>query len=95
MIANFFLSNLADQQAIALRNVALAALAILLMFPESVVDPGFQMSFAAVVGQVASYEVLADDRQSTDRAGADHCVSRGDSRFYAGSQRDCGANRNL
>ena len=59
MIANFFLSNLADQQAIALRNVALAALAILLMFPESVVDPGFQMSFAAVVGQVASYEVLA------------------------------------
>jgi competence protein ComEC len=49
MIAIFFLSILADQQVIALSNVALA----------------------------------------------DHCVFRGDCRFYAGSQCDCGANRNL
>ena len=59
MIAIFFLSILADQPMIALRNVALAALIILLLFPESVVDPGFQMSFAAVVALVASYEALA------------------------------------
>jgi competence protein ComEC len=59
MIAIFFLSIVAEQPVIALRNVALAALVILLLFPESVVDPGFQMSFAAVVALVASYENLA------------------------------------
>lgn len=59
MIAVFFLSILADRPAIALRNVALAALLILLLFPESVIDPGFQMSFAAVIGLVAGYEAMA------------------------------------
>ncbi|MEQ8825795.1 MAG: ComEC/Rec2 family competence protein [Filomicrobium sp.] len=59
MIVVFFLSILVDRPAIALRNVALAALIILLIFPESVVDPGFQMSFAAVVGLVSSYEFVA------------------------------------
>jgi competence protein ComEC len=38
--------------------VALAALAILLVWPESLFDPGFQMSFAAVVALVAAYEWL-------------------------------------
>lgn len=59
MIAVMFASILADRSAIALRNVALAALVILLFFPESVVDPGFQMSFAAVVALVASYEMVS------------------------------------
>ena len=79
MIAIFFLSILADQQVIALSNVALAALATLLVFPENVVDPGFQMSFAAVVGLVASYEVLAGrggalGAGAAELALADHCV---------------------
>ena len=100
MIAIFFLSILADQQVIALSNVALAALATLLVFPENVVDPGFQMSFAAVVGLVASYEVLAGrggalGAGAAELALADHGVFRGDCRFYAGSQCDCGANPNL
>ncbi|KUO55529.1 MAG: hypothetical protein APF80_14710 [Alphaproteobacteria bacterium BRH_c36] len=59
MIAVMFASILADRPAIALRNVALSALLILLLFPESVVDPGFQMSFAAVVALVSVYEALA------------------------------------
>ena len=42
----------------ALRNVALAALVILLIWPESLFDPGFQMSFAAVVALVSVYEWL-------------------------------------
>ena len=58
MIVVFFASILVDRPAIALRNVAIAALVILLVFPESVIDPGFQMSFAAVVGLVASYEFV-------------------------------------
>jgi competence protein ComEC len=47
---------LLDRPALALRNVALAALAILLVWPESLFDPGFQMSFAAVVALVSAYE---------------------------------------
>lgn len=51
-----FLAILFDRPALALRNVALAAFLILLVFPESLFDPGFQMSFAAVAALVASYE---------------------------------------
>ena len=47
MISIMFLAVMLDRPAVALRNVALAALAILLMWPESLFDPGFQMSFAA------------------------------------------------
>ncbi len=39
---------LADRQAVTLRSVAIAALVVLLLRPESLVNPGFQMSFAAV-----------------------------------------------
>lgn len=59
MVVVFFAAILLDRPAIALRNVAISALLILVVFPESVVDPGFQMSFAAVIGLVASYEALA------------------------------------
>lgn len=51
-----FLAVLLDRPALALRNVALAAFIILLVFPESLFDPGFQMSFAAVTGLIAAYE---------------------------------------
>jgi competence protein ComEC len=58
MISIMFLAVLLDRPAVALRNVALAALAILLLWPESLFDPGFQMSFAAVVALVSAYEWL-------------------------------------
>jgi competence protein ComEC len=58
MISIMFLAVMLDRPAIALRNVALAALAILLVWPESLFDPGFQMSFAAVVALVSAYEWL-------------------------------------
>jgi len=59
MITVMFFAILADRRAIALRNVAVAAFLILIMFPESVMDAGFQMSFAAVIALTASYETLA------------------------------------
>ncbi len=59
MIAVFFAAILADRPAIAMRNVALSALVLLLLFPESAIDPGFQMSFAAVTALVAGYEAFA------------------------------------
>src|SRR5262245_18493101 len=58
MISVMFLAVLLDRPAIALRNVALAALAILLLWPESLLDAGFQMLFAAVVALVSAYEWL-------------------------------------
>jgi competence protein ComEC len=58
MISIMFLAVLLDRPAIALRNVALAALAILILWPESLLDAGFQMSFAAVVALVSAYEWL-------------------------------------
>ncbi len=58
MISIMFLAVLLDRPALALRNVALAALAILILWPESLLDAGFQMSFAAVVALVCVYEWL-------------------------------------
>ena len=48
-----------DRPALTMRNVALAALAILVVAPESLFDPSFEMSFAAVVALVALYEWLS------------------------------------
>ena len=50
---------LLDRPALTMRNVALAALLILIVSPESLFDPSFQMSFAAVVGLVALVEAAA------------------------------------
>ena len=47
MVAVMLVAVLADRRAISLRTVALAALVILLVAPEALVTPGFQMSFAA------------------------------------------------
>jgi competence protein ComEC len=58
MISIMFLAVMLDRPALALRNVALAALLILVLWPESLLDAGFQMSFAAVVALVAAYEWL-------------------------------------
>lgn len=45
-----------DRTAITLRNVALAASLILILIPEALESPSFQLSFAAVVALVAMYE---------------------------------------
>ena len=60
MVLIMFIAILLDRPALALRNVALAALAMLIVMPESLIDVGFQMSFAAVVALVAGYEAWRD-----------------------------------
>lgn len=50
---------LLDRAALSMRLVAWAALVVLLLAPEALVGPSFQMSFAAVAALVAAYEVLA------------------------------------
>ncbi|MBO6906092.1 MAG: ComEC/Rec2 family competence protein, partial [Parvibaculum sp.] len=56
MILLMFVAILLDRPALSLRNVALAAIVILLWRPESLVGASFQMSFAAVVALIAFYE---------------------------------------
>jgi len=56
MMSIFLIAVMLDHPAITMRNVALAALAILFVAPESLFDPSFEMSFAAVIGLVALYE---------------------------------------
>ena len=50
---------LCDRAALSLRVVALAALVVLTLNPESVVSAGFHMSFAAAAALVAFYEAFS------------------------------------
>jgi competence protein ComEC len=68
MISIMFLAVMLDRPALALRNVALAALLILVVWPESLLDPGFQMSFAAVVALVSAYEWLRQRDEARGRS---------------------------
>jgi competence protein ComEC len=55
MVAVMLVAILLDRQAITLRSVAIAALIVLGLRPEALVNPGFQMSFAASVALVAAF----------------------------------------
>ncbi len=59
MIAMALLAVMLDRRAITLRAVAWAALLLLVLWPDSLLDPGFQMSFAAVTALVAAFEHVA------------------------------------
>jgi len=52
------LAVLLDRQAFSMALVAWAAGAVLLLAPESLLGPSFQMSFAAVIALIAVYEII-------------------------------------
>lgn len=54
--ASAFGAMLFDRRAISLHTLAISAVAILLLQPEAVTEPGFQMSFAATTALVALAE---------------------------------------
>ncbi|MDP1699836.1 MAG: ComEC/Rec2 family competence protein [Aestuariivirga sp.] len=56
MLAVVFVAIIVDRPAISLRNLALAALLILILQPESAIQASFQMSFMAVMGLAAFFE---------------------------------------
>ncbi len=60
MVAVMLLAVLADRRALSLRAVALAACIILVLRPEALMGPGFQMSFAATTALVAVFGALRD-----------------------------------
>ncbi len=47
-----------DRRALTLRSVSLSGVVILLWQPESLLEPGFQMSFAATVALIAGFGVV-------------------------------------
>ncbi|SDW37243.1 competence protein ComEC [Ruegeria halocynthiae] len=55
MVCVMFGAVLLDRRAISLRAVALAALIVLVLRPETLLSPGFQMSFAATTALVAAF----------------------------------------
>ncbi|ETW14201.1 competence protein ComE-like protein [Roseivivax marinus] len=60
MVAVALGAVLCDRRALSLRGVALAALVVLVLRPEALLGPGFQMSFAATTALVAAFGALRD-----------------------------------
>ncbi|NNJ69451.1 MAG: ComEC family competence protein [Boseongicola sp.] len=67
MVATMLLAVLADRRAITLRAVALAALIVLSLRPETLLGPGFQMSFSATIALVAAFGWMRDADWSNSR----------------------------
>ncbi len=62
---------LCDRLSLTMRNLAIAGLVILAVHPHEVLNPGFQMSFAATAALIVVYRAWSDwkaDRAEGDRA---------------------------
>lgn len=71
MASIMFIAILLDRPALTMRNVALAALIILIIRPESILTPGFQMSFATVIALIAAYDRSTSVRTRRSRTNND------------------------
>lgn len=60
MVTVALLAVMAQRRAISLRAVAIAAVIVLLLRPEALMSPGFQMSFAATLALVVVFGVMRD-----------------------------------
>ncbi|WP_245706298.1 ComEC/Rec2 family competence protein [Ruegeria marina] len=60
MVAVMLGAVLVDRRALSLRSLSVAALVVLLLRPEALLGPGFQMSFAATVALVAVFGWVRD-----------------------------------
>ncbi len=70
MTGLILLAVIVDRRGISMRLVAWAAIVVLLIRPEALLSVSFQMSFAAVVALVATYEVAGGKvRQSLGQRG--------------------------
>ncbi len=58
MVAVMLIAVMADRRALSLRTVAIAGVILLLLRPESLQSPGFQMSFAATIVLIAGFAML-------------------------------------
>jgi competence protein ComEC len=62
MVAMMLGAILIDRPAISLRAVAMAAIIILTIWPENLLEPGFQMSFSATIALVVVFRGLKNVR---------------------------------
>jgi competence protein ComEC len=62
MVAVMYTAMLLDRRAISLRSVAISAIIILLLRPQELLEPGFQMSFAATTALVTVFVSLSRTR---------------------------------
>jgi competence protein ComEC len=69
MTALVLVAVLVDRRALSMRTVAWAALVLLALSPESVLHVGFQMSFAAVVALIATYEIAGPKFRNLRQSG--------------------------
>jgi competence protein ComEC len=69
MVGLVMIAVLVDRRALTMRTLAWAAAAILLVQPESLLNPGFQMSFAAVAALIAAYEWKGENGAPSERRG--------------------------
>lgn len=60
MAAVVLFAVMLDRRAISLRSVAIAAIIVLVLRPDALLGPGFQMSFAATTALVAVYGWIRD-----------------------------------
>ncbi|WP_242649020.1 ComEC/Rec2 family competence protein [Cognatiyoonia sediminum] len=58
MVSVMFLAVILDRRALTLRAVAIAATIVLILRPEALIGPGFQMSFAATTALVFVFGLL-------------------------------------
>ncbi|SEW14889.1 competence protein ComEC [Cognatiyoonia koreensis] len=58
MVSTMFVAILLDRRALTLRAVAIAATIVLVLRPEALAGPGFQMSFAATTALVAVFRAI-------------------------------------
>jgi competence protein ComEC len=76
MIGLVLLAILLDRSAISMRSLAWAACLVLLVAPESLLGPSFQMSFAAVMALIAGYELLPGGLRAWAHQGVGSWFSR-------------------
>ncbi|TGV97346.1 competence protein, partial [Mesorhizobium sp. M2D.F.Ca.ET.145.01.1.1] len=67
MLAVMLIAVLFDRAALTMRNLAISAIAVILVSPHEVVGPSFQMSFAATAALVGAYAGWADHRAGKTR----------------------------
>lgn len=67
MLVVMLVAVLFDRQALTMRNLAIAAIIILLISPHEIVGPSFQMSFAATAALIGGYAIWAERRRKNPR----------------------------
>lgn len=67
MAAIIFGAVVFDRSAISVRTFSIAMIAVVILQPESVVTPGFQMSFAATGALIAAYEIWRNRRSGQEQ----------------------------